>query len=655
MNSLKSVYQSFLASPNASALNNHATLNYIPTLTTIKTAAAIVKHHAAHQKILTKKEEKVLSCIESSDALCLDVETTLEFITGGGTYLPGLDDNFVVDRVVTLPMVKIIPRTVQVEAYANFLTQVHIVHFDSSQQIQQVRLYWDQGSLLKLVDIIGSRARNWPIRDGKDQARLIASSVTIITQSDDPLRPATENVSSETNRAALSSKQRSQHKNVTRDPYASLTLFAPREEEEDSSAPAAVAPRASAKPPPRDYHELFVGNESDVSPASKEKTASPQKENMAPGPVAPKGGAGKNHQPFRLFETDKSQPELSGTLTESSGKFIKPDSKKYNHFEFDQGNEKQKPLATRPKSKHQNNWDFADFMTPEKIPTKIRGQDVRHFGWGDDEPIINSPAKHPEVAKARPDANTNFDFQDDGTPGGQKPPGHSRGQGNTRGFGMYQDHVFDGSDLPLSPEKKGNPLASLKDRRKNFDPHFSMADDSPSQSLDVSKQPMQEATAKVVQQMSAQWDANDQSPRLHPMSEPKDAINSISGDKENIVNGVGNKHVGIKSGGDGMGGKKGTGRSWGFGDDSPGPQPASKDEIVINPVSGDKENILNGGGKKHVGIKNGGDGMGGKKGTGRSWGFGDDSDEDGVGGMNGGKFQASKIQQAPKDNRLWDF
>ncbi|CAD6593204.1 MAG: hypothetical protein ASARMPRED_007156 [Alectoria sarmentosa] len=636
MDSLNSVYQNFLSKPHSSALNNEASLNYITTLTTINTAAAIIKHHAAHQKVLTKKEEKVLSSIEGSGALCLDVETTLEFMTGGGAYLPGLDDNLLADRVVTFPM-------------------VHIVHFDSSQKIQQIRLYWDQGSLLKLVDVIGSRARNWPIRDGKDQARLIASSAAGIILSNGPARPATENGCRDANLAAVTTKPRSQSKNVTRDPHASLALFAPRGEEEDSSAPAAVAPRASAKPPPRDYHDLFVGNESDASPISREKIASPQKENMTPGPVAPKGGAGKNYQPSRLFEKDNSQPGTPGTPTESSGKFIKPDPMRYSHFEFGDGNEKQKPLAVRPKSKHQNNWDFADFMTPDKVPTKVRGQDIRHFGWSDDEPVMDSPAKHPAVAKARPDANTNFEFQDDGTPAGERRAGHPRVQGDRKGFGMYQNSVFDQSDLPPSPEKEGHPLANLNDRRKNFDPHFSMTDDSPSQSAKMEKQPMPEARAKVVQHMGAQWEASDQSPGPRPTSKIEDVINPGSRDKENIMNGDGNKHVGIKSGGDGMGGKKGAGRSWGFGDDSPGPQPGRKNENRSNSISGDKEIISNGGGKKHVGIKNGGDGMGGKKGAGRSWGFGDDSDEDGIGGMNGGKFQASKIQQAPKDSGFWEF
>lgn len=106
MSSLIAIYQSYLASPSLAALSTDAaSLNYITTLTTINSAASIVKHVAAHQKVLKKKQETVLTAIESQDAVCLDVETTLEFITGGGAYLPGLDDNFLADRVVVFPMV----------------------------------------------------------------------------------------------------------------------------------------------------------------------------------------------------------------------------------------------------------------------------------------------------------------------------------------------------------------------------------------------------------------------------------------------------------------------------------------------------------------------------------------------------------------------
>ena len=529
-----------------------------------------------------------------------------------------------------------------------------MVHFDSSQKIQQIRLYWDQGSLLKLVDVIGSRGKNWPIRDGKDQAKLIATSAAGTNQSAG-LATSTTQSTRDPNEATVTTKPRSQSKNVTRDPHASLSLFAPREEEEEKETkPSAVvrpyAPAAS-KPPARDYHDLFVGNDSDASPQSKPRATSPKKENggvrapkaqsakppprdyhelfvggdedappvstkggasspkketMTPRHIAPKGGAGKNYQPSRLFDTDEAQSD--SPLKSPDQKYIKPDPTKYKHFDFGEGDENVKPMPARPKSKHQSNWDFEDFMTPEKVNMKVRSQDVRHFGWEEDEPIMDSPAKHPAVAKARPDFAPNFEFQDDGTPiGDRRPAGHPRGAGNIRaGAGMYANNVFDENDQPASPAKKDRPLSTvtnLKDRRKDFDSHWDMTDESPSSGANENKVPVTEARKKLVSQMGAQWVATDSSPG------PAERATKSNSDEEDR----------------------------------------------INPISGDKENLHNGGGNKHVGIKSGGDGMGGKKGTGRSWGFGDESDEDGVGGKNGGKFQASKIQQKPKDSGFWDF
>ena len=111
--SLQKKYQSFLATPTATALSSYASLNYITTLTTINDAAAIAKHLSNQTSTLKKKEEKVLSTVEGENAICLDVETTLEFLTGGGAYLPGLDDNFLADRIVTFPIVRILLRASQ--------------------------------------------------------------------------------------------------------------------------------------------------------------------------------------------------------------------------------------------------------------------------------------------------------------------------------------------------------------------------------------------------------------------------------------------------------------------------------------------------------------------------------------------------------------
>ena len=516
-----------------------------------------------------------------------------------------------------------------------------MIYFDAAQKIQQIRLYWDQGSLLKQVDVIGARAKNWPIRDGKDQARLIHSSTTAVTSMAGTAKPSSQSSTEQTENSGKT-KPRAQSKNVTRDPHASLSLFTPREEAEDSG-PAAVAPRApafakppprdyhdlfvgpesdaspqskpiavspkkgnsgvrapkamSAKPPPRDYHELFVGEDSDNSPVAKGRAPSPKKENMIPAAIAPKGGSGKNYQPSRLFESDETMAASLSTPNQSNDQYIKPHPKKYNHFDFGEPDDTPQPSPVRPKTKHQNNWDFSDFATPEPTKKKGRNQDVRHFGWEDDEPVMDSPAKHPAVAKVRPDSKANFEFQDDGTPAGdRRPAGHPRGAGNVRaGVDMYQNNVMDENEQTPGPDRK-QPLSTvtnLKDRRKDFDPHFDITDDA--MPAHDNKQSVPEARAKVVGQMGAQWEAADSSPGLQ------------------------------------------------------------RKEAPSNPVSGDKENYSNGGTDKHIGIKSGGDGMGGKKGAGRSWGFGDDSDGEGEGGRNAGGFRASKAQQAPKDSGFWDF
>ena len=104
---LRKTYEDFLSRANASALNEKASLNYITTLTTINTANAIEKHFSAHEKVLRKKAQKILYAVEGSNALCVEVETTIEFLSGGGAYLPNLDDNFLADRVVTFPVVSL--------------------------------------------------------------------------------------------------------------------------------------------------------------------------------------------------------------------------------------------------------------------------------------------------------------------------------------------------------------------------------------------------------------------------------------------------------------------------------------------------------------------------------------------------------------------
>lgn len=105
MSTLRAKYEAYLAAPSTGALAEGASLNYVPTLTTIVEPTSILKHLAAQQKLLKKKSERVLSAIESSNGLCVDTETTIDLIAGGGAFLPGLDDNFLADKTVQFPMV----------------------------------------------------------------------------------------------------------------------------------------------------------------------------------------------------------------------------------------------------------------------------------------------------------------------------------------------------------------------------------------------------------------------------------------------------------------------------------------------------------------------------------------------------------------------
>ena len=364
--------------------------------------------------------------------------------------------------------------------------------------------------------MIGSRAKNWPIRDGKDQSRLISSSVAGTTQVNGS---ASREVASAKNAAPSSPTK-------ARDPHTSLSLFTPREvkERDASSFGPAIAPRASAKPPPRDYNELFAGGESDTSPASKAKASSPKKESQTP--IAPKGGAGKNFQPSRLFGTDES---------------------------------------------HANNP-----MAQDSVGTKVHGQDKRHFDVGNDNANVDSPIKATNVGQPHRDTETHIDINDDpSSVGDRRPAVHSRGQGSRHtALGLYKNNLFGDTELGPTPENRNRPLTSTatnpKDRRRDFDSHFEMTDSTPGlglKSASDNNKPNPENRSRTTQIMEAQLEAADES--SNPASMPGNS-NRNAGGKENynVIGGKTIKNVGIKTAGNGMGGRKGTGMSWGFGDES---------------------------------------------------------------------------------------
>lgn len=549
---------------------------------------------------IKKKEEKVIDAIEGEGALYVEVETTFEFVLGGGAYLPNIDDNFLADRTVTFPI-------------------SHVVSFDGNK-ITQIRLSWDQGSLLKLIDVIGKTGRNWPLRDGKDQIKLILNSVAAAgKRTTSAAIPTKEPVVVE----EQIRRSRENSTNVTRDPHASLALFAPRESNDEQQAlPAVIPPRASAKPPARDYNDLFVGHDSNGSP-DKNRPESPFK-HSAYGAIAPKAGSGKKFGANRIFDNDENAP-MSNDSNRAS---YVPHPKKYQHFDIASGNHPEDrpeapPTPQQKTKKGGPSWNFDDFNTPAKaIPTKslaIRpeaGQDVRHWGTENDE-VPDSPVRKPYVVNPRKDFETHFELQDqspapkqtnqkennprevqakgitvagDGM-GSRKAPADDRevkqkgitiagdGMGsrkapaeeekarkiyNTAGDGMGgrkggRSWGFgDESDPEVEAPKvhhKGGAFA------KNLDPHFAYTDDSPV----PTKRAEEKTNLGNVQN----------SPSRAPLAERVQKGINVAGD------GMGSRKAAdvdpdaprkiYNTAGDGMGGRKG-GRSWGFGDESDGEQ-----------------------------------------------------------------------------------
>lgn len=587
--SLKTLYEKFLARPEQDLLAPNATLNYITTTTTFTGAEAVVKHLHSQNRVVTKKAEKVLSTVEGRNSLCLDVELTAQFVSGGGSYLLSLDENFLIDLVVTFPLVGAlstalendsIPRVVSLTKHYCVYLQVHIVQFDSENKISQIRLYWDQGSLLKQVDVIGSHHRNWPIRDGAEQVRLVNSSVQSVASTEpEPAVKPSHDRGSDAGETAVPT--RSPEKKSGHGPQASLSLFETLSMDDDQPKPARGPARGSAKPPPRDLNELFVGDDGDTTPTKA--TAASSKKGADEHPIRSRGGTdageenvmqtpktvSKNYGHFEFGEPDApaSAPTPSTTskkhdhfefgeaaVTESPKKPVT--SKHYDHFEFGQdepqpvappknvhqhfefgevesepvaqpkkindhfefGGDEPQPAPVAPRSsKHMPQWDFEDFASPQKQPQKPRPQEVRHFGWSDDEnDQADSPQKQPRTHQPRRDAASHFAFEDQETaaPDTDQKPQRTLGGTHNKGLGLYDNNLYDESGAPpaeTEPKSHQSMAVNAAHRHKDFDSHWVMTDEP---ALDVKPEKEENKNLsgdkmKAVKMMDSNWEMND--------------------------------------------------------------------------------------------------------------------------------------------------
>jgi hypothetical protein len=405
------------------------------------------------------------------------------------------------------------------KANASFL-QIHIVHFDAHQQIKQIRIYWDQGSLLKQVEVIGARGRQWPVRDGKDQTRLLRAAetaratpsqlaspqTTLPHRSSSPgkrrirdpyaaesltqlISPSKETAEIESRAAEAAHRPASSGKRYTKDPYGAGSLneiLSPTKQ-----APAHVAPFApsSGRPATRNFSDIFVKDDDVPDSPSKPQRRAPrtieEEDRPATGPV----------------DEDRS--------------FYKTLAGKFSHFEVgaDNSDREVKQESRHGQHYHKAHWEFGDFNTPDKTTRSTRGprgeEEVPHFGFGDEQNDGSPPPKL-NVSKHRRDVDHHFEVNDE-----KDDDGRIIGSFQGRGQRLYENRLFDDAGQPkLSDrEQKDEPLSTTgnaANRKKNFVSQFELVDDSPVPTKE-NTQPMQKHD-KAVKMMESQWDNYDESP-----------------------------------------------------------------------------------------------------------------------------------------------
>ncbi|ETN44295.1 uncharacterized protein HMPREF1541_10475 [Cyphellophora europaea CBS 101466] len=465
---LAATYERFLASPNPLNLSEDASLHYIPTLKSFSEQGPLIRHlEDQNRNVVKTKSNKTISVVEGASSLALETETILEFVSGGGAYLPGLD-TFIFDSVATLPM-------------------THIVHFNAQGKITQIRISWDQATLLKQTEVIGTRGKNWPVTDGKHQIQLISSSFSAapVVPNSPPRGRATDNGSTD--------RPSSPTKRYIKDPHASSyqELFSPgRDDNGRSESPGTfVAPRASARPPPREMSELFAAGHEDHENTPK---GSPKKA-IPFNAVAPKGAGSQKFGDIRVFDGQHSKED----------KIYRTNPARYDHFDIGDADEndpmqhksglnrEKRSVPMRAKTdKGGSQWDFIDFVTPAKVNQKIREQDKVNWNY-DEESMNQSPGKGGQQ-KIRRDDETHFELKDDGTPverhiepkprkdahahfefNDEPTPAPRRIIARTNAaMGIYRDVVHDDEE----------PLAAIDNnvgRGRAFGNHWDMRDTSP--------------------------------------------------------------------------------------------------------------------------------------------------------------------------------
>ncbi|EMR09057.1 hypothetical protein PNEG_02828 [Pneumocystis murina B123] len=355
--SILKLYQEFRQAPSQSIFSDQCILTYVTTCIRFSGSKNILLQLSEYQTHIKLKEE-IINLHVTGNSIVSEVFLDIEFINGPAWLVPGLDDNFYIDRKVQLP-------------------HIYIMEFDEDEKISSIRVFWDQATILKQLEVFGSRKQAFPIKLGKEQHYFIKNK-------------------------DIDSSNLSYSKEKQQQVSKKLSLFEPYEEPSREFHRNPVRPRSPTRPIQRPYEDLFVVKGTPIS-------------------VKPPKASQKIHNVSKINSILFNEHEESNQQKSND---LKKDPK-YTHFEFSTPTEKEleeERLAILAKAKKgvalrtmSRNWDEFE-NTPvsqckqdasnqmlenteldqEKyVPLNTRSyhENQLHFSFSNDSPTENSPVR----------------------------------------------------------------------------------------------------------------------------------------------------------------------------------------------------------------------------------------------------------------------
>ncbi|CAN6638889.1 hypothetical protein TRVA0_017S01156 [Trichomonascus vanleenenianus] len=303
-------YNQFRAHPSEDALGRGSNVAYIASGLTFRGGPDIVQHFSSVEHELSVKEE-VLKAHECGRSLVVETDSSITFARGHGGFVPGLSMNFIADETVRVYL-------------------VHLVDFDEEGLIVGIRYLWDQATVLKQINVIGTRGNAWPIVAGDrqaDQARTSCTAAPSVPASPSHPPPPTTPKRNTTTHARTQSAIRSWPDQVNLFDAASGDAM----EKVPPPTKAIEPPSPSAKPPHRSLHEIMAM--ADAPPPHQHRHIPPQPQHQPPQPplrdVPPQQHSKNQSQSsvFTLFgENDESSQPYVRLIGGGGGGYA--DSKK---------------------------------------------------------------------------------------------------------------------------------------------------------------------------------------------------------------------------------------------------------------------------------------------------------------------------------------